>query len=215
MADPVLSNGMNLLLGGAGGGPVPVAVGFGGGFGGGFSSPPDVAVGDMKMAARTDDHFEGAAEWLLCDFRALDRTTYSALFAVIGVNFGPGDGVATFNLPSFAAEAGGADGRFPVGLGFYALGNRAGSARHVHANEDSILAAPHTYFPSDQSQQLMAGTPSTFSPGSGVVGTGDGLHSHTMPPVDHDPLPGAWPTDTPAADLINPYVALGFFIRAR
>ncbi len=215
MTDPILSNGMRALLGGTGGGGMPVAVGFGGGVGGGFpSGVVDVEVGDLKMAARTDDHNEGAIEWLLCDFRALNRVTYSALFAVIGVNFGPGDGLTTFNLPSFADEPGGADGRMPVGLGFYALGNRAGNARHQHDNQTSILAAPHNYNPNDQVSG-MAVMPTVFAPGSGLFGD-TVLHTHTMPPVGHVPFPpGAWPTDPPAADLVNPYVGVGFFIRAR
>ena len=37
--------------------------------------------------------------YLLCDGAAVSRTTYSALFAVIGVNFGGGDGSTTFNIP--------------------------------------------------------------------------------------------------------------------
>jgi microcystin-dependent protein len=38
--------------------------------------------------------------WLLCDGAAVSRTTYSALFAVIGTTFGTGDGTTTFNLPN-------------------------------------------------------------------------------------------------------------------
>lgn len=37
--------------------------------------------------------------YLLCDGSAVSRTTYSALFGVIGVNCGSGDGTTTFNLP--------------------------------------------------------------------------------------------------------------------
>jgi len=37
--------------------------------------------------------------WLLCSNVAVSRTTYSALFAVIGTTYGSGDGVTTFNLP--------------------------------------------------------------------------------------------------------------------
>ena len=37
--------------------------------------------------------------WLLCDGRAVSRTTYSALFAAIGTAWGVGDGSTTFNLP--------------------------------------------------------------------------------------------------------------------
>jgi microcystin-dependent protein len=36
---------------------------------------------------------------LLCDGSAVSRTTYSALFAAIGIAYGNGDGTNTFNLP--------------------------------------------------------------------------------------------------------------------
>ena len=41
------------------------------------------------------------AGWLICDGSAISRTTYSALFAVIGTTYGAGDGSTTFNLPDF------------------------------------------------------------------------------------------------------------------
>ncbi len=37
--------------------------------------------------------------WLLCQGQAISRTTYVALFAVIGTAFGAGDGSTTFNVP--------------------------------------------------------------------------------------------------------------------
>lgn len=37
--------------------------------------------------------------WLLCDGTTVDRTTFAALFAAIGVNWGGGDGSTTFHLP--------------------------------------------------------------------------------------------------------------------
>jgi microcystin-dependent protein len=46
--------------------------------------------------------------WLLCDGRAVSRTTFSALYARIGTTYGVGDGSTTFNLP---------DGRGRVFLG--------------------------------------------------------------------------------------------------
>lgn len=39
--------------------------------------------------------------WLKCDGTAVSRTTYSALFAVIGETFGQGDNSTTFNVPDF------------------------------------------------------------------------------------------------------------------
>lgn len=43
------------------------------------------------------------AGWLLCDGSAVSRTTYAALFAVIGTAYGPGDGSTTFNLPNYSS----------------------------------------------------------------------------------------------------------------
>jgi microcystin-dependent protein len=41
------------------------------------------------------------AYYLQCDGSAVSRTTYAALFAVIGTAYGSGDGINTFNLPLF------------------------------------------------------------------------------------------------------------------
>ncbi len=47
--------------------------------------------------------------WLVCNGSAVSRTTYAALFAVIGTTFGIGDGSTTFNLPDMR-------GYFPRGF---------------------------------------------------------------------------------------------------
>lgn len=39
--------------------------------------------------------------WLLCDGSAVSRSTYSALFDVIGTYYGEGDESTTFNVPDF------------------------------------------------------------------------------------------------------------------
>jgi len=48
--------------------------------------------------------------WLLCNGAAVSRTTYAALFAVIGTTYGTGDGSTTFNVPDMR-------GAFPRGVG--------------------------------------------------------------------------------------------------
>ena len=40
--------------------------------------------------------------FLECDGTAVSRSTYSALFAVVGTTYGTGDGSSTFNLPNLA-----------------------------------------------------------------------------------------------------------------
>lgn len=42
--------------------------------------------------------------WLKCNGAAVSRTTYAALFGAIGVTYGNGDGISTFNLPDLRGE---------------------------------------------------------------------------------------------------------------
>jgi microcystin-dependent protein len=42
--------------------------------------------------------------WQLCDGTAVSRTTYAALYAVIGTTYGSGDGSTTFNLPNLKGK---------------------------------------------------------------------------------------------------------------
>ncbi|WP_196607418.1 phage tail protein [Pectinatus frisingensis] len=69
------------------------------------------------------------AGYLFCDGSAVSRTTYAALFTVLGTKWGAGDGSTTFNLP---------DRRKRVGVGldstdtdFAALGNTGGEKVHA------------------------------------------------------------------------------------
>ena len=69
--------------------------------------------------------------WLLCNGGAVSRTTYSALFAVIGTTFGSGDGSTTFNLPDYRD-------RMPIGAGTtYSIAGTGGS-------KDAIVVS-HTH----------------------------------------------------------------------
>ncbi len=43
--------------------------------------------------------------WLACDGAAVSRATYAALFAVIGEQFGVGNGTTTFNVPNVAGRS--------------------------------------------------------------------------------------------------------------
>ena len=42
--------------------------------------------------------------YLECNGAAVSRTTYAALFAIIGTNYGTGNGSSTFNLPDLRGE---------------------------------------------------------------------------------------------------------------
>lgn len=59
-------------------------------------------VGDCIVQASG----EVSADYLVCDGSAVSRVLFQDLFAVIGVAYGAGDGMTTFNLPNFAGPGG-------------------------------------------------------------------------------------------------------------
>lgn len=63
----------------------------------GWTSMPIGAVFPWTSTTIPDGHLE-------CNGQAVSRTTYSELFAVLGTNFGSGDGSTTFNVPDLRAE---------------------------------------------------------------------------------------------------------------
>jgi microcystin-dependent protein len=75
---------------------------FGPAAGGGTSSAAGI-IGEVRT-------FAGLAasvptQWQLCFGQAISRTSFAALFAVIGTTWGAGDGSTTFNLPDLRGRA--------------------------------------------------------------------------------------------------------------
>lgn len=75
--------------------------------------------------------------YILCDGRAVSRSTYAALFALVGTRYGAGDGSTTFNVPNMK-------GRVPVGLDaavsvVNALGKVGGSRDSIIPNHTHPL----------------------------------------------------------------------------
>ncbi|MGV3629826.1 MAG: phage tail protein [Bacteroidota bacterium] len=63
--------------------------------------------------------------WALCNGQLLPIRQYTALFSILGVQYG-GDGVTTFALPNLQAQAPLGFGQGP-GLSYYALGQTGGT----------------------------------------------------------------------------------------
>jgi microcystin-dependent protein len=105
---------------------------------------------------------------ILCYGQAVSRTTYAALFAVIGTTYGAGDGTTTFNLPDLR-------GRVPVGLD-----NMGGSAASRVTSATSTLG---TAFGEQAHTLLTAEIPAhahaITDPGHAHAITDPG-HSHTI-----------------------------------
>ena len=81
-------------------------------------------IGEIKLW--TSDTLP-SAKWLICNGAAISRTTYSALFNLIGTTYGAGDGSTTFNIPDLR-------GNVPVGKStdteFDTLGKKGGEKTH-------------------------------------------------------------------------------------
>jgi microcystin-dependent protein len=76
--------------------------------------------------------------WLLCAGAAVSRTTYAALFAVIGTTFGVGDGSTTFNVPNYT-------NRTPYGTTLAATGGSADAVVVSHTHTATSTDSGHTH----------------------------------------------------------------------
>jgi microcystin-dependent protein len=108
--------------------------------------------------------------WLLCNGAAVSRTTYAALFAVIGTTFGAGDTTTTFNLPDYRDK-------MPIGVNTIAasIGATGGS-------KDAIVVT-HTHTASantvDGHQHAQGYAAYSIAPGA-RYGIRTGLPSYTV-----------------------------------
>ena len=124
-------------------------------------------------------------KWLICDGATVSRTTYTALFALIGHTYAADPGGGNFTLPDFR-------GRLPIGLApttaLNTLGETAGSWDHNHAQSAHQHAGgDHTHsIPTSDSSGGPHSHTNTSTGSSGAHGhtlggsvTSAGSHSHS------------------------------------
>lgn len=121
--------------------------------------------------------------YLFCRGQAVSRTTYSALFAVIGTLYGSGDGSTTFNVPDI-------EGRVPVGKSasgtFSTLNNKnLASTETVTLDITQLPVHTHTQDPHNHTQNSHNHTQNSHShsiPGGYVSPSGSqsGFTSSTL-----------------------------------
>ena len=122
--------------------------------------------------------------WLKCNGALLSRTTYAALFAVIGTTYGAGDGSTTFALPDLRGEfVRGFDDARGVDTG-RALGSaQAGqNASHTHTASTSPAGGHNHVFENLARQSDLdrgAGNASLWSIDSSVTQTTSAVGDHT------------------------------------
>ena len=127
--------------------------------------------------------------FLECNGQAVSRSTYSALFAVVGTTYGAGNGSTTFNVPDLAdnvavgksnnkalASSGGANT-------VQSTGNVGGSTANATLSSDQLASHSHPsgYGGGGTSRNSPVNPPVTpvGSGNTGNTGAGTG-HSHNM-----------------------------------
>ena len=145
--------------------------------------------------------------YLVCNGTAVSRTTYSALFAIVGTTFGVGDGSSTFNLPNY-------QDRMPIGVNTIAasVGATGGSATttltvpNLPSHSHSITDPGH-YHAVTFGSPLGYGTTSGPDPGA-AWNTGTRTNTATT---------GITATNNTgsgtAANTISPYLGIYFIIK--
>lgn len=79
------------------------------------------------------------AWWLVCDGQAVSRTRWSRLFSKLSTQYGPGDGVTTFNVPNMQSRL-----PFAPDGGLVAdRGSSADIAEHRHGVGGVLVAHQH------------------------------------------------------------------------
>jgi microcystin-dependent protein len=133
---------------------------------------------------------------LLCFGQAVSRTTYAALFSVIGTTYGSGNGTTTFNLPDCRGrvsagqdDMGGVSADRLTGLSGGVNGDILGAAGGAQSHQLSIAELPshaHTMLTNDGSggtegAAVQSGNV-TGGPNTDTTG-GDQAHNNVQPTI--------------------------------
>jgi microcystin-dependent protein len=156
--------------------------------------------------------------WLICDGSAVSRTVYAALFSVIGVLWGPGDGSTTFNIPDMSGRVPGGTGGTLGGLttqgGVDSISlSSANLPQHTHSGTTGTESVLHSHtiattnFAGNGGNQKVAsssGNTGDLTPG--VTSAQNVLHTHNFTtdggPGSRDPF-----------SLLQPYTVINFIIK--
>jgi microcystin-dependent protein len=152
--------------------------------------------------------------FLECNGTAVSRSTYSALFAIVGTTYGAGDGSSTFNTPDLADNVPvGKSGSKALGstggantVAVTAAGNVGGSTANATLSEAQLASHSHTGGGNTTGNR---GAPNTHNNGfnrnsTDATGSGSG-HSHNMS--------ATFSGSAVNAAIVQPYIALIYIIK--
>jgi microcystin-dependent protein len=116
----------------------------------------DMLIGSIIFDAGTD---AVPAGFLVCDGSAVSRSTYSLLFGRVGITYGAGDGLTTFNLPNLRDN-------MPIGSGhLYGTGAAGGEAAHTLTDAEVPATAVTVTDPGHEHDYTDDGRGTLFSTG--------------------------------------------------
>ena len=196
-----------------------LAAGGGGGGGGGVERLPGEIIAYGGAIAPDG--------WLVCDGSQVSRTVYPALFTVLGVAYGAGDGANTFNLPNL-------QGRVPLGLdGAHPRGTSGGAESHTlttanmpahthtinHDHPTFNTAAGGAHDHSTGRNDADGSSPTTIREGTGTGKTtdrsmvlSDGTHTHAVDVPNFTGNSGSTGSGTPFS-VLGPYTAVNHIVK--
>lgn len=131
--------------------------------------------------------------WLFCYGQAVSRTTYAALFAVIGTTYGVGDGSTTFTLPDLRGrvvagqdDMGGSSANRLTnqsgGLNGDTLGATGGAETHTLTTAE-MPAHTHTHFSWNAPGTAGAGNGGNFGTEATGSAGGGAAHNNVQPTI--------------------------------
>jgi microcystin-dependent protein len=139
----------------------------------------DAYLGEIRAVAFS----YAPREWALCNGQLLPIQQYSALFSLLGVNYG-GDGRTTFGLPNLQSRFPVHAGHYQPGLSGIQVGEMGGSAAVTLGSQD---LPPHNHRPQGMAANGSANSPAGAVWAQGHVGRAtDKLYATTGSPVSMD-----------------------------
>ena len=166
--------------------------------------------------------------FLECNGAAVSRSTYSALFAIVGTTYGAGDGASTFNLPDLQdnvavgksgtkalASTGGANTVSSSGtVGTNISGTVGGSTANATLSTSQL--ASHSHNVPVVNANAQGGSLPANESGSptnvGTTSTGSGTgHSHNMSATFSGTASSTF--SGTATSVIQPYIAIIYIIK--
>tara|TARA_B100000925_G_scaffold38580_1_gene25260 strand:- start:3032 stop:3781 length:750 start_codon:yes stop_codon:yes gene_type:complete len=175
--------------------------------------------------------------YLNCDGTAASRSTYAALFALIGTTYGTGDGSSTFNLPNLSS-------RMMIGKsGTYSLGSTGGATTDSFTPSGSVSVSvsnhtltlsqipSHSHFVTNSGNGFPNliqdnGSFTITSKSNGGLGNNDyqlvGINSQANQAASQSVgggtghnhgASGTFSGNAGTIDVLNPYISVNFIIK--